>query len=102
MPSISLPRFQLSWILSSPIDIEWDKEWFHKIPAHLQSFEDHKKFLDGVASTLNVRNPRDWGKVTIKHIKCLKRGHSMLRHYNHSLFVCLRTIYKGKNWFVKN
>lgn len=56
--------------------------------------ENCKKFLDDVAMKLNIKTPRDWGKVSQRDFYKLG-GSSLLSHYNSSIFDCLQSIYKG-------
>lgn len=45
---------------------------------------------------LNIKNPKDWGKVTLHQLNELK-GAGLLNYYKGSLFTCLQSVYKGKN-----
>lgn len=56
--------------------------------------ENCTKFLDEVASKLNIKKQSDWGKVTNKQIYDFG-GAGLLQYYNKSLFGCLQSVYKG-------
>lgn len=60
--------------------------------------ENRRRFLDEVAMKLNIKNPRDWGKVTTRRFFELG-GISLLKYYNRSLFACLQSVYKGDRKF---
>lgn len=61
---------------------------------HWNSIENRKKFLDEVAVKLQIQEPKEWGKVTLRQFEKLG-GISLLRFYRKSLFLCLKDIYKG-------
>lgn len=73
-------------------------EWFSKYPSsYWQSLDNCKKFLDEVAEKLNIKNPRDWGKVTGQLISDLGGTSLLSNYYDNSLFSCLQSIYAGNN-----
>lgn len=75
--------------------IEWKQEWFVRSPrSHWQSMENRRKFFDQLAVTLNLKNPSDWGKISLKQI-CAMGGAGILYYYKNSVFYCLQSIYKG-------
>lgn len=54
-----------------------------------------KKFLDEVAIKLNIKKPKDWGKVTFLSL-CKLGGATLLTHYyNSSPLACLKSVYHG-------
>lgn len=77
------------------IEIDWKREWFFQLPrSYWQSTENSRKFLDEVAIKLNIKNPSDWGKVTNK-VMHEYGGAGLLKHFNNSLFDCLKFVYEG-------
>lgn len=57
---------------------------------------NRKKFLDGVQQKYQIKEPRDWGKLTINDIK-ISGGTTLLsRYFNDSLLSCLRSVYSSK------
>lgn len=61
--------------------------------------ENRRIFLNEVALKLNIKNPRDWGKVTANQIYELG-GISLLHsRYHGSLFACLRSVFKGNSYY---
>lgn len=85
-------------------DIDWKREWFSNIPLfpypYWESSANRKLFLEKVARNFDVKEPRDWGRVTIQNIHELG-GTSLLSYYNGSLFSCLQVIYQGFAWRCK-
>lgn len=60
---------------------------------YLNSIENRKSFLDDIATTLNIKNPSDWGKVTLRSVYELG-GRPLLEKYSKSRLSCLQAIYK--------
>ena len=59
--------------------------------------ENRRKFLGKLKIQLNIRKPRDWGKITIQEFE-KSGGSSLLNgYYKHSLFACLESVYRGLN-----
>lgn len=78
-------------------DIEWKREWFQYIDTFSWKFMgERRKFLEEVAVKMNIMHPKDWGRVTTRHLLKLG-GVGLLDHYNGSLFHALRSVYKGMN-----
>lgn len=50
--------------------------------------------MNEVAIKLNIKCPRDWGRVKAKRFKELG-GRAILSYHNDSLFCCLKAIYEG-------
>ena len=51
-----------------------------------------RNFFDNLGEELGIRNPNDWYRV--KHQDVVSRGgHSVLRHFEDSLFVALQSLY---------
>lgn len=59
-----------------------------------QSKENRRKFLNGIAVKLNIKQSSDWGKVITKQIYELG-GAGLLKYYNGSLFNCLQSVFIG-------
>lgn len=80
-------------------DIKWKKEWFSYLPhypkSHWKSRENCKIFLDELARKLNIKSPRDWGKVTIREFHRYGGSALLTLYHNSSLFSCLQSVYKG-------
>lgn len=75
--------------------MEWKQEWFSRVPrSHWQSMDNQKKVLDEIAMKLNIKNPKDWGKVTKFQFYELGAT-SLLNSYGSSPFACIKSIYKG-------
>lgn len=55
---------------------------------------NRKKCLDEIKIKMNIKNPKDWGKVTISQIRELGGG-SLLTYYGGSTISCLQAVYKG-------
>lgn len=51
--------------------------------------------MDDLALKYNVKEPKDWGKVKILHVRDSGGGSLLKNYFNDSLFACLRSIYKG-------
>lgn len=79
-------------------DIEWKKEWFpyvRKFPhSYWNSFDNRRKFLDGIKLKLKIKNPSDWGEISVQEFINLGGG-TLLNRYKGSLFACLNSVYKG-------
>lgn len=57
--------------------------------------ENRKEFMDEIATKLNIKNPSDWGKITVRHVYELGGVTLLSRYYNGSLYSCLKSIYQG-------
>lgn len=85
--------------LSHDLEIKWKREWFPRLAKSQWSSTDARKnFLDEVSKKLNIKNPSDWGSVKIQTIQQLG-GSGLLSYYKGSLFICLKSIYKGLLFF---
>lgn len=80
-------------------DVEWQREWFsnpfHVAKLYWEHAENHKIFLDKIATHLHIKSPSDWGKVTTRHLRQFRFGNFLKKFYNNSLFTCLSFVYKG-------
>lgn len=56
--------------------------------------ENQKEFLQAVARVLNIKQYRDWGKITLKQV-IDAGGRAVLKQYKYSLQRALQTIYPG-------
>lgn len=76
-------------------------EWFSKSSqSYWKSAENRMKFLDTMATKLNIKKPSDWGKVKRKDIH-EHRGSSLL-NYNRSVFNSLQSAYKGIYFLISH
>lgn len=96
----ALDRFiKVESCLISCLDIEWKKEWFPNIFSYPRSYwksmENRKLFLDELAVKLNVKEPRDWGKIPRNRIYEFGGASLLTNYYNSSVFNCIRSVYKG-------
>jgi hypothetical protein len=57
--------------------------------------ENHRKFLNGVASDLGIVNPKQWGQVTCQEVIERGGGTLLAQYYKNSLFSALSSIYRG-------
>lgn len=62
--------------------------------------ENRKESMDKIANMLHVKNPIDWGKVTIRKIYELGGGTLLRNYYGNSLFRCLQSVYTGFSPFL--
>lgn len=62
---------------------------------------NRKKLFDHIAITLQIKLPRDWGKITNQKVKELGGG-SVLGRFNDSLFGCLQSLYQGTFFHSNN
>lgn len=58
------------------------------------SLENRRKFLDEMKLKFNIKEPKDWGNISVKEFQNAG-GNSMLKLYGNSLFECLQSIYTG-------
>lgn len=58
------------------------------------TIESHRNFLEKLKVKFQIREPSDWGKVTIQDINA-HGGASLLKYYQSSLFKCLQSIFTG-------
>lgn len=87
----------LSFRLLRYKDIDWKYEWFRNLPkSYWESMGNRKEFMEKIAKKLKIKNPSDWGKVTVHHFYELGGGALLSSRYNNSLFACLQSIYKGE------
>lgn len=56
--------------------------------------ENQKEFLRVVARVLNVKQHRDWGKISIKQVIEVG-GRALLKQYKYSLQRALQALYPG-------
>ena len=56
-----------------------------------------RRFLDEVAIEMGIECPKDWRKVTMRHIK-ERGGRRLLRVHGDSLFRLLQTAYPEQDW----
>lgn len=73
---------------------EWKRTWFMFPAMYWNSMENCRKYLDDVKSMLAIKEPMEWGKVTVRQIHALGGG-TLLTLYKGSLFRCLQSVYKG-------
>lgn len=77
------------------LETEWKKEWFVKVPrSHWISPTNCRNAFDKLKLHFNIKEPEDWGKITIKEIS-KKVPMTILRKYKASLFLCLQAVYPG-------
>lgn len=62
--------------------------------------KNRKEFLDTLAKKFKIESPHEWGKVTVSRI--YNEGGSALlnEYYNGSLFECLKSVYRGREFFT--
>lgn len=68
--------------------------------SYWDSVENRKYFLDELSTKLNIKEPKEWGRVTTHRIRELG-GASLLNRYNGSLFNCLQSLYEGSLISIK-
>lgn len=56
--------------------------------------DNRRNITDEIAKKLNIRDPRDWGRITRLQIHELGGG-SLLTQYDGSPFKLLASVYKG-------
>jgi len=82
-------------------EVDWDKKWFKnisKVPkGHWTLKENQRTFMDNIARLYNLKNPRDWGRITVDDIKKCE-GSSVLEYYDFSLFNALQGVYPEIEW----
>lgn len=64
-----------------------------------KSIDNRKNLLDQIAFKLNIKNPRDWGRITTEKFKELGGG-TLLSYYNNTLIKCLKSNYAGRNFLI--
>jgi len=86
--------------------IEWNDDWFIKVPKVEPGFwkkkENHRKFLDQLAVKLDIKSPEDWGKVSQQTL-LENHGSSLLGIYftlRKALSVNFPETEWKKEWFV--
>lgn len=72
-------------------EIIWEQAWFRRRWNNLDS---QKRFLENLASQVQIQRPYQWNKMTAQHIQKYG-GSSLLDKYNGSIFKALRSIYFG-------
>lgn len=83
--------------LANEIDIEWNKNWFSNlIKSDWKATENRKNFMDELALKLNIKSPKDWGKVRLRTIYEQGGGALLNKYYGGSLFTCLQSLYPSK------
>lgn len=86
----------------NPINlIDWGKpnlEAYRKSSfrkSNWNSIENRRRILNNIQLKFDIKEPRDWGKITVKEIR-KHGGVSLLsNYYNNSLFSCLQATYPG-------
>lgn len=63
--------------------------------------EKQLQFLEKLASTLNVKSPKDWGMVTAAIVR-KQGGEKLLKAFNGSLFSALTSTFPCKNLSIRN
>lgn len=62
---------------------------------HWNSKENQRNFFEGLKLRFQIKEPHDWGKVTVRDVNA-NGGLSLLNHYfNGSLFEGLQSTYPG-------
>lgn len=56
---------------------------------------NQRNFLEEVKKKLNIKEPSDWGKITIKDMRKVGGGSLLTGYYKGSILACLRSVYKG-------
>jgi hypothetical protein len=56
--------------------------------------ENRRQFMDELKLKFNIQHPSDWGKLSKMEIKKVG-GAMLLSYYQESLFLCLKSIYRG-------
>lgn len=57
--------------------------------------ENQRIFLDKAANELKIKEPSDWGKISVKSMYEKGGGTLLSKYYNNSLLSCLRSVYNG-------
>lgn len=57
--------------------------------------DNQRAFMNEIAVKLNIKNPSDWGKITVRHVYELGGVTLLSRYYKGSLYGCLKSIYQG-------
>lgn len=71
------------------------KQFTQAPKLYWQSIDKSRELLDKIAIELNLKNPRDWGKVSTKVFR-EHGGDGILNYYKSSLYDCLASVYRGK------
>lgn len=78
---------------------KWNNEYLvavSNVPkSYWNSAENQRKFLDEIKNKFHIKEPRDWGKVTVRDIQSAGGISILERYYQRSLFKCLQTVYRG-------
>lgn len=81
------------------IEKEWKREWFPSLPtyphSYWTSFENRVKFLEEIKVKYQIKEPKDWGNISIQKVKESGGEYMLKKYYNESLFQCLQSLYKG-------
>lgn len=74
--------------------IEEPKKWLYPY-SYWTSLENQRKFLEKVKQKCGIKDPSDWGKLSMQDIE--REGLSILltSYYHTSLFNCLKAVYQG-------
>lgn len=56
--------------------------------------ENRRRFLDDFKMKFQVKNPMDWGHITVRQISAAG-GAGLLNYYSGSLFKSLQSVYAG-------
>lgn len=62
--------------------------------------ENRRAFLDDVKMKYQIKEPSEWGKITIQDIRELGGGSFLSYYYNNSMFRCLTSVYPGFHLFL--
>lgn len=57
--------------------------------------QNQRNFLDSIAKKNNIKEPKDWEKLTIHKLLEYKGGRALLSHHGNSLVKCLQANYPG-------
>lgn len=81
--------------------MEWNHKWFSKLPqGYWENRANLRNFLEEIATKLNIKEPKDWGKMNNK-ILIRNGGGSALSAYGNSLLKTLQFAYPDVQWNVK-
>lgn len=59
-------------LCAQSLEIKWNPEWFSRTPGHYWKSEKLRNFFDEVAKKYGIKNPSEWGSITVDMI--LKEG----------------------------
>ncbi len=96
-------------VLSACFELNFSTSQKKRVPlGYWKDISNQRKFLESVATELNIlafsflyeaniKEPRDWYFVSIKHI-VERGGTGLLYHHNRSLMRALRAVYPDYSW----